>query len=70
MVSKIVESAQNVMAVPVSSVASPLISSYAGLVFSNRWFHVKPSVLTSTSTALDSAFTTEMPTPCRPPDTA
>ena len=69
--SKISVSGMNEIVVPVSSgAASPTISmSPCGTPRANSWRYVLPSRRTSAMSHSDSAFTTERPTPCRPPET-
>ena len=62
-------SAQNRTRVPLP-VAGPASTSSAGTAMWKSWFHSRPSRLICTSTRVDRALTTEMPTPCRPPETA
>ncbi len=68
-VSKMPGSAQNVMVVPVRVVGAPLFS-LPGTERVYCWSQWKPSVSISTSSRVESALTTETPTPCRPPETA
>lgn len=70
MVSKMSGSAQKVTVVPVSSVASCCDSGAVGAPTLYSWVQRWPSVRISTARRVDSAFTTETPTPCRPPETA
>ena len=68
---KISGSGQKVMSVPVASVGSPFSSFCCGTPPSAKlWCQAKPFCLTVTSKRVDSAFTTDEPTPCRPPETA
>ena len=70
MVSKISVSGQNVIVVPVSWAAAPRTSGPIGSPRSYAWVQTYPSLRTSTSSIIDRAFTTDTPTPCRPPETA
>ncbi len=63
-------SAQNVIVVPVRRVAAPLFNVPGGTERVYCWSQWKPSVSISTSRRVESAFTTETPTPCKPPETA
>ena len=68
-VSKTFGSGQKETAEPVRSVVSPF-SSGPGL---ELWYccrQTKPDLWISTAIRVESAFTTETPTPCRPPETA
>jgi hypothetical protein len=70
-VSKIEASGQKVIVVPVSLLSSPRASGASGWPPSRYdWRQTYPWRLTSTSSRVDSALTTEEPTPCRPPETA
>src|SRR6185437_2031870 len=69
-VSKTWSSGQNVIIVPVSSVRSPFLSGPAGSPTAQDCRQTCPSLRISTSSLVDSALTTETPTPCRPPETA
>ena len=70
-VSKIPGSAQNVCVVPVSSDGSSRSTGATGLPPSvNSWRQEYPSRRTSDTMRVDSALTTDMPTPWRPPETA
>gem|GEM_PF-3828310 len=42
--------------------------SHTGIHLSNLILWIFPSLCTSTSNRSDNAFTTEAPTPCKPPD--
>ena len=58
--------------VPVSSpgsISRTCSSGPSGTPMLNDWRHRWPRFFTSTIRWLDSAFTTETPTPCRPPET-
>ncbi len=60
------------MVVPVRSPSAmgPMSSSgVTGTPISNSCFQRRPRLRTSATTREDSALTTEMPTPCRPPET-
>ena len=46
------------------------IASSSGTALEKFWIQCLPSRLISASTRVESAFTTEIPTPCRPPETA
>ncbi len=61
---------QNVVVVPVSSDFSPFFSGASGTPSVKLIRQTWPWRRTSTSTLRDSALTTEMPTPCSPPETA
>ena len=70
--SKISRSGRNVIVVPVSFLLSVLpaaIRSVVGSPRANSWRVIFPSRRTSTLSHSDSAFTTETPTPCSPPET-
>ncbi len=69
--SKMSPSGKNVIVVPVSAPVrrSPFSSCVFGSPRSKCWRQTWPSRRTSSSSDSDSAFTTEMPTPCRPPET-
>ena len=57
------------MVVPVSVVASPF---FTGAVGTPSWYscvQIKPSRLTFAERFVESALTTEEPTPCSPPET-
>ncbi|MNO76464.1 hypothetical protein D3C76_675380 [compost metagenome] len=68
--SKYLASGQNCTVVPVLRLPTvPMISRSLALKPSAKaMLYSLPSRLTRTSTRVDSAFTTEMPTPCRPPE--
>ncbi len=51
------------------SIARTFSSGPSGTPTEKVWRHSWPRLRTSTITRLDSALTTEMPTPCRPPET-
>jgi hypothetical protein len=63
-------SGQNRTIVPVRCAALPLVSFFVTLPRENAMEWLNPSRRTSTSSFSDSAFTTETPTPCRPPEIA
>ena len=70
--SKISGSGRKLILVPVFLVlpkvgSRPFSSSTTGTPFSYLSWWIKPSLLISTSIYVDSAFTTDEPTPCRPP---
>ena len=52
-----------------SSISRTCSRSPSGTPTEKVWRHRWPRFFTSTMTRLDSALTTEMPTPCRPPET-
>ena len=55
--------------VPVSLVGPTAFIFVVGSPRANSWRQVLPSRCTSATSHSESAFTTEMPTPCRPPET-
>ena len=65
---KMSASGVKVMAVPVPRAGPVDLSEEVGLPRENVWTHRFDSRLTSASSLLLSAFTTELPTPCRPPE--
>ena len=66
---KISGSGQKVVLVPVPFALPISWSLVAVLPWSKSMAYSLPSRLTHTSTRVESAFTTDTPTPCRPPDT-
>ena len=67
--SKIVASGQNVIVVPRFFDAPTLVSLSCGLPpLAKCCSHLPPSRWISRSSRLDSALTTDTPTPCRPPE--
>src|SRR5690606_3602789 len=68
-VSKMVSSGQNDRMVPVRSVV-PSFCSGPGSELTYFCVQITPPRWISTSRRLDRAFTTDTPTPCKPPDTA
>jgi hypothetical protein len=55
--------------VPVSFVGPVAFILVVGSPRANSWRQVLPSRWTSAASHSESAFTTETPTPCRPPET-
>ena len=67
---KISGSGQNDTVVPLPRFVGPTSRSFSDVLpWSKPMKYSLPSLRTCTSTREDSAFTTETPTPCRPPDT-
>ena len=66
--SKISGSGQNRMVVPVRRLGLPLRSFEVDLPRANSCSQWDPSRSTSTSSFEESAFTTDTPTPCSPPE--
>ena len=68
-VSNISADGQKRTVVPDSSVGAPFLTGAVGtpnLYSCDQW---KPSRFTTTDKSVERAFTTEIPTPCKPPDT-
>ena len=61
-------SGQNRIIVPVFLVALPFVSFFVTLPREKAIVHVEPSRRTVASSFSESAFTTDTPTPCRPPE--
>ena len=68
-VSKISPFGQKVIVVPVSSLGPSRRSGAVGTPLSNSMENTEPFCRTSAISRVDSALTTDDPTPCRPPDT-
>ena len=67
--SKMVSSGQNVIVVPCFFDGPILVSlSWGFPPLAKCWTHLPPSRWISTSRRLDSALTTDTPTPCSPPE--
>ncbi len=67
--SKISGSGANVILVPVWSVKPAALMSASGTPRAKSWRYTFPSRSTVASSRSDSAFTTDTPTPWRPPET-
>ena len=65
---KISGSGQNRTVVPCFVLALPLTSFVVARPCAYSWCHAKPSRRMSAVIFADSAFTTETPTPCSPPE--
>ena len=69
MSTKIVLSGLNVIIVPLDFLVGSIFESVVvGNPFENSCLYKKPDLITSTFICSERAFTTDAPTPCKPPD--